>query len=117
MRARTIAMHLARPTRMRPWRRSSLSGRKAHASASMRKGAMIQFMMMLKVSWTKMSRLLKILCSASNRTLQRMGYIMTSSPTAGGKKVSRRYGNRTCKPGPCPFDCAHTATKGSRMQT
>ena len=67
---------------MRPSRRPSSSGRNAHASPSMRKGAMIQFKMMLKPIWIQSSRDLNAWCSVSNCTLQRMGYIITSRPIA-----------------------------------
>jgi hypothetical protein len=48
----------------------------------MRDGAMIQLAKILKAIWTQIALVLKIWCSDSYRTLQRIGYIMTSRPTA-----------------------------------
>lgn len=49
----------------------------------MTRGAMIQLITKLNPSWTHKAFVLKIKLSSSNWTLQRMGYIMTMSPTAG----------------------------------
>ena len=98
-----MAMHRASPTRISPSRRPGLSGRKAQERAScgvlvwvwdasdrcrgldfgtMSKGATTQLMAMLNRICIQISRLRKTWWRVSNLILQRMGYIMTRSPTA-----------------------------------
>lgn len=48
----------------------------------MMRGAMIQFKKMLKSIWIQISRSRKTRWRVSNLTLHRIGYIITSSPTA-----------------------------------
>ena len=78
----TIAMHRAMPTRIRPSRSPLSSGRKAQESANIRKGATIQFTIMLNPTWYHSSLVLKARCSVSYLTLHSMGYIITSKPMA-----------------------------------
>ena len=94
-------MHRPSPTSITPVRSSGSSGRHIHARASyghvsvmcvrgpngisgqtIRKGATTQFTNTLKASCVHISRCEKTSCRVSYRTLQRMGYIITSSPTA-----------------------------------
>lgn len=104
---RTMAMQRAMPTRMRPLRRPSWSGRNAQERPSweedsagihgrrsescltMKRGATIQLTTRLKASWIQISRVRKTMCSFSYCTLHKMGYIMTRSPTAGIVNVEK----------------------------
>jgi len=54
----------------------------------MKRGATIQLTRMLKRIWIQIARSRKTWWSDSYWTLQRMGYIMTSRPTAGGRIIS-----------------------------
>lgn len=87
----TIAMHLAKPTRMRPSLKPSLSGRKAHDRPSIKKGAMIQLTKMLNAICIQMSLFRKAWCSVSNLTLHRIGYIMISKPIAMGTETPTNF--------------------------
>lgn len=51
---------------------------------TMRRGATIQFMNILNPICIQRARVRKRRCNVSNRTLHRIGYIMTSRPTAIG---------------------------------
>ena len=95
---RTMAMHRASPTKMSPSRKPDLSGKNAQDKASMRKGAMIQLTKTLKAIWIQISRFLNAWWSVSNLTLQRMGYIMTSNPTAIGTETPTNF--PFCSAGP-----------------
>jgi len=56
----------------------------------MNRGATIQFRIMLKPIWTQIARLLKTWCKDSYFTLQRIGYIMTRSPTAASESAKTK---------------------------
>jgi hypothetical protein len=95
-----MAMHRASPTSINPSRSAPLSGRKAQARPSYSKstpiqqesedraqhtitsGAIIQFTTTLNKICTHISLFPNTLCKLSYLTLQRIGYIITSNPTA-----------------------------------
>ena len=87
---RTMAMQRATPTRMRPFRRPGLSGRKAQDRASMRKGATIQFRRMEKVIWSQVCLVRRARCRDSYFTAQRIGYIIVRRPMAMGMETEAK---------------------------
>ena len=95
---RTMAIHLAIPTIIKPSLRSGLSGRKAQARPVMNSGAIIQFKPIEMIICIQIFLSLKTKWSVSYRTLHKIGYIMTSKPTAMGTETSTKVD--CCRAGP-----------------